>query len=308
MRRLLQICDGAAAHLLILFLTLAFCNRVHAQSDARDDCIVVDRSGTMVYDLHALKTYPHSGSYEVNDFETGYKFNLGICNALPEHNSNELLNAARWQRGDQSGSLGKANSSKLRLRENSRLIYEYKGGDVCPRHPQLNQSALILFICDVFMDADNYGGPELVSEGSHCAFVFEWRTPLACSQRRPFADQAHDNEESSSEPSQRSVIFVIVFVVGSVYILGGVLYNRVLNASSGLRGLEQLPNYKFWRGIFAFAKNSAYAVTDGVMHLVNAIRGRQRSVIRVDSAEHSFRNELFDSDDEEDALPMFRPR
>ncbi|KAJ2718535.1 hypothetical protein GGI07_005707 [Coemansia sp. Benny D115] len=117
-----------------------------------------------------------------------------------------------------------------------------------------------------------------------------------------------DPDTDQPVPSQSSVIFVFVFVVGSIYILGGFLYNRVWNSSSGLRGLEQLPNYRFWRSIFVFIQSAVAYVADGAVGLVYRILGRRRNAIRIDSAEHSFRNELFDSDeyDEEDALPIAR--
>ncbi|KAJ2880845.1 Cation-independent mannose-6-phosphate receptor CI-MPR [Coemansia aciculifera] len=140
--------------------------------------------------------------------------------------------------------------------------------------------------------------PEFVAEWEQCAFIFEWRTPLACVR----SDKSVGNEsngEDDSGPSHGSVAFVVVFVVGSVYMLGGFLYNRVFNLSSGLRGIEQLPNYKFWRGAFLGFKRAILLVADGVDRLADVVRGR-RGAIHIDAAEHNIRNEIFASNDDDD--------
>ncbi|KAJ2467058.1 hypothetical protein EV174_006450, partial [Coemansia sp. RSA 2320] len=129
-------------------------------------------------------------------------------------------------------------------------------------------------------------------------------------------DSSNDSQDGDTgkgkSASRGAVVFVVVFVVGSVYILGGFLYNRVFNLSSGLRGIEQLPNYRFWRGIYVFFRRAILLVADGVADLVDAARGR-RGAIRIDAAEHSIRNEIFasaagegDSDNEgdSDAMPF----
>ncbi|KAJ1849831.1 Cation-independent mannose-6-phosphate receptor CI-MPR [Coemansia sp. RSA 486] len=273
-----------------------------------EQCTAVDSTKTLFYDIRPLQhNIPHNDGYTIEWPETGYTFNLAICQPLPEHDNNQWHTAARWQRDGKHGILGKAGSSKLFVRGN-KLLLEYSDGDACPGNPQLNQSALISFICDQHMDKNDMGMPAFVSEWHQCAFMFEWRTPVACPQYYNGDDHVadrDDNDDGSDSPSHGSVAFVVVFVVGSIYILGGVLYNRVLNSTSGLRGLEQLPNYRFWRAIVVFFRDAALAAADGVVLLVNKLRGRRRNAIRIDEVEHSFRREIFDSDsDDEDALPI----
>ncbi|KAJ2746280.1 Cation-independent mannose-6-phosphate receptor CI-MPR [Coemansia sp. BCRC 34301] len=202
---------------------------------------------------------------------------------------------ARWQRGEHMGLLGTFDGT-LRVR-GTELLVEYSGGDMCPGAGLLNRSALVYFVCDAHVGG-GYGQPEFVAEWEQCAFLFEWRTPLACSRDKLVSEKS--NGESNDGPSRGAVAFVIVFVVGSVYVLGGFLYNRVFNLSSGLRGIEQLPNYRFWRGAYLL-------VVDGATCLTDSVRGR-RGPIHIDAAEHSIHNEIFASNDDDDeyndALPF----
>ncbi|KAJ2852986.1 Cation-independent mannose-6-phosphate receptor CI-MPR [Coemansia erecta] len=260
-------------------------------------------TGTLFYDLRALQLHaPHNGGYTVEWPETRYTFSLAICQPLPEHDNNQWHAAARWQHNGKHGLLGKAGKSALRLR-GTKLLLEYHDGDACPGYPQLNQSAVVSFICDPLMDKNKWGSPVFVSEWHQCAFMFEWQTPAAC----PLYRTGNGHVEDSDGPTHASVAFVAVFVLGSIYLLGGVLYNRVLNSSSGLRGLEQLPNYSFWHGIVVFFRDAGLAAADAAASLADRLRGRRRNAIRIDEVEHSFRREIFDSDNddfEEDALPI----
>ncbi|KAJ2683415.1 Cation-independent mannose-6-phosphate receptor CI-MPR, partial [Coemansia spiralis] len=190
------------------------------------------------------------------------------------------------------------------------LTLTYADGDACPQLPQRRQSAVISFVCDP--EVAGTGHPVFVAEWDQCAFMFEWRTPAACSSPI-LADGSSgldgDADESgggarAEEASHGAVAFVAIFVLGSVYILGGFLYNRVLNTSSRLRGIEQLPNYRLWSGLFRAIKRAGLATADGVSYIIDTISGR-RGVIRIDEAEHNIRSELFDmDDDEQDMLPI----
>ncbi|KAJ2645770.1 hypothetical protein GGH99_008177, partial [Coemansia sp. RSA 1285] len=121
----------------------------------------------------------------------------------------------------------------------------------------------------------------------------------------------NDTDDNMQSTSRGAMIFVAVFVFGSIYMLGGILYNRVMNMSSGLRGAEQLPNYRFWRAIYLFCKQIVVGVTNGTIQLVDLARGRRRGLIRIDSAELHMRSEIFDStneypDDDDDNGTSYR--
>ncbi|KAJ2320962.1 Cation-independent mannose-6-phosphate receptor CI-MPR [Coemansia sp. RSA 2704] len=277
------------------------------------DCVVSDDSGMLLYDLRPLEH--HGGGYIVDGYDTGYKFRLNICNVLPV--AREQAAAAQWSRGERNGTLGRL-GARPQLR-GDKLVLEYAGGDPCADLPHHNQSALISFVCDRNAN-DGQGRPVFVAEWAGCAFMFEWRTPAACSSTvRADEEQGRDtgkfdkdsdasgDTDQPTGASRGAVAFVAVFVLGSIYILGGFLYNRVLNTSSRLRGLEQLPNYRFWRGIYLVGKRVVTAVANGIFYIGDAVSGR-RGAIRIDAAEHNIRNELFHSDDEDQEILPIRQR
>ncbi|KAI8323989.1 mannose 6-phosphate receptor domain-containing protein [Martensiomyces pterosporus] len=283
---------------LVLLVSVLVVARTGTAASLTDSvCTLAAASGDKVYDLRPLQR--NDSSYEIDGYDTGYQFKLNVCGPLPELPDEDI--SAQWQRSGHHGSLGKANG-KPRLR-GERLLLEYLNGDECPDNSRLKQSALISFVCDRGM-SDN-GRPEFVAEWGHCAFMFEWRTQHACPVGK-LDEGAGDGGDGDKDggvfdgASRGAVIFVAIFVVGSLYILGGFLYNRVLNSSRGLRGLEQLPNYNLWHGIYLFFHRIFVSAAD-------AVTGR-RGALSVDSAEHNIRNELFDSDDDGDgdALPFTR--
>ncbi|KAJ2780792.1 Cation-independent mannose-6-phosphate receptor CI-MPR [Coemansia javaensis] len=260
----------------------------------------------MHYDLRPLAR--HGDGYSVEGHGDGYAFKLNVCRALPGPPG--AMAGAQWSAGGQAGSLGRL-STTPRLRS-GRLSLAYTDGDVCSEAPHLRKSAFVSFVCAP--DTADLGQPVLVAEWAKCGFVFEWRTPAACPRASAAEDAAYDDGGAPAEDASRgSVAFVAVFVLGSIYMLGGFLYNRVLNTSQGLRGIEQLPNYRLWRGIYLAARRVAAGAASGVLYLVDAASGR-RGAIRIDDAEHSIRAELFgpdddyydDDDDGPEVLPIAR--
>ncbi|KAJ2453484.1 Cation-independent mannose-6-phosphate receptor CI-MPR [Coemansia sp. RSA 2336] len=282
---------------LLLLLPLAQTTAIHGST-----CTVTDGAGVLLYDLRPLKL--QNSSYAVDGFDSGYRFELNICDTL----STETNAVGRWFRNDSSGTFGRLNGAGPQLR-GDKLLLEYTNGDTCSNAPQLNQTAIVSFVCDHGVNGN--GQPAFISDWAGCGFMFEWRTPLACSGavaagngqdvETDMGDEAGDSSDDVPEEgtSRGAVIFVVVFVVGSIYMLGGFLYNRVLNTSSRLRGLEQLPNYRLWRGIFLAGKFVVVSVYSGVVHVVDTVSGR-RGAIRIDDADYNMRNEIFHSDDEQD--------
>ncbi|KAJ1663709.1 Cation-independent mannose-6-phosphate receptor CI-MPR [Coemansia sp. RSA 1646] len=270
------------------------------------DCTIRNVSGQIEYDLRSLQL--KSGSYAVDGLESGYNFELNICLHLPGSNSTSI--AARWQTYEERGTLGLTND-RLRL-QGENVILEYTDGDICANIPQKRQSAQITFICD--NGVTGLGKPEFIGEWEQCAFMFLWRTSAACKVSIDDSNKASGDgiaaddgtEDDARGTSRGAVVFVAAFVFGSIYMLGGFLYNRVLNMSSGLRGIEQLPNYRFWRAIYLFGKRVVVSAVSGAMYVVDLVRGRPRGLIRIDSAELNMRSEIFDSanefpDDDDDA-------
>ena len=129
------------------------------------------------------------------------------------------------------------------------------------------------FICDKSISGN--GNPVYVTDVDRCSFWFEWRTPAACAQSSaPLPDKDDggnedgdssgdntggngdnkdgNNGESGGGTSVFDILFIIMFIFGAAYLLVGVLYNRVFYQS---RGMEQIPHYRLWYGIFGFIKD-----------------------------------------------------
>ncbi|KAJ2800574.1 Cation-independent mannose-6-phosphate receptor CI-MPR [Coemansia guatemalensis] len=295
--------NGQASRRMRLFMLFALFNSLTGcplAEASNTECVIKDSSGALQYDLRSLGQRGHH--YIVDGYDSGYTFELDICSPLTEPSAKST--ALLWQHAGQNGTLNML-ETRLRLR-GDKLVLESIGGDTCLELPHMSTSMLILFICDPNMEHN--GQPVFVSEWSGCVFMFEWQTPAAC-RYHISADEKLillNEADTDKEVSRGAVIFVVMFVVGSIYLLGGFLYNRVLNMSSGLRGMEQFPNYRLWHGIYLVCRRVVIATGAGILYLTDIIHGR-RGAIRIDDAEHSIRGELFDTDDEEqDMLPISR--
>lgn len=297
---------------LAVILLVVMAHRVIALA-ADSPCLVTDSLGKVLFDLRQLEH--KDGGYKVDGFGSGYNFTINMCQGLSAGDKEQQRPVAArwWKQGDETGSMGRI-SNKPQLRGGHKLLVEYTDGDVCPNNGKLRQSTLISFICTdqaTTHGNNGYGEPEFVTEWDHCAFIFEWKTPLACPRSNVNNNpegKGDDEDNGDAEPSRGSIIFIAVFVFGSLYILGGFLYNRVSSPGRGLRGIEQLPNYRFWLSICQFIKRSVLVVVDGLSSLTRAVTGRRRGAIRIDEAEYNIRHEIFDSADEDegDALPFVR--
>ncbi|KAJ2616238.1 Cation-independent mannose-6-phosphate receptor CI-MPR [Coemansia sp. RSA 1365] len=285
---------------LLLFVLLLYLVGTAIAAASDTECTIRDSSGAVQYDLRPLG---HRGRcYIVDGYDSGYTFEMNICGNLTE--SSAKSTTLLWKRAGQNGTLGRMDN-KLRQRGN-KLVLESISGDVCSETLHMKKLMLTSFICDPNME-DN-GQPEFVSEWAGCVFMFEWKTPAACGRHISIGESllSTNERDTSSEVSRGAVIFVAVFVVGSIYLLGGFLYNRVLNMSSGLRGMEQFPNYRLWHSIYLAGKRVISRAGAGVLYITDMIHGR-RGAIRIDDAEHSIRGELFGTDDDEqDMLPISR--
>ncbi|PIA16998.1 mannose 6-phosphate receptor domain-containing protein [Coemansia reversa NRRL 1564] len=283
---------------MLLFVFLSYLVSVALAAASDTDCIVRDSSGTIQYDLRPLGY--HGRHYIVDGHDSGYTFEMNICSNLaePSAKSTTLL----WKHAGQNGTLG-IMDNRLQQR-GDKLALESISGDVCSETSHIKRLMLVSFICEPNME-DN-GQPVFVSEWAGCVFMFEWKTPAACRRHISTGKSLIPANErnTASEVSRGAVIFVAVFVVGSIYLLGGFLYNRVLNMSSGLRGMEQFPNYRLWHSIYLGCKRVITRAGTGILYITDTIHGR-RGAIRIDDAEHNIRGELFGTDDDDqDMLPI----
>jgi len=136
------------------------------------NCVVTDPFTGMSLDMSPLKA---RGPYTITDGE--YKYSLGVCGAAVACGDDSTAGACQTKPLDSSfvpTNLGVA-TSELHF-EDSQLTLKYTGGKAC--HGQsFKRTTIILFICD---KRAGYGVPEFDEELDNCAYVFRWRTELAC--------------------------------------------------------------------------------------------------------------------------------
>ncbi|KAJ1674355.1 Cation-independent mannose-6-phosphate receptor CI-MPR, partial [Spiromyces aspiralis] len=264
--------------------------------------------------------------YAVDGYDSGYKFKLNVCHSLVTSGLEYSVKSsgAAWSRGGDLGSLGKP-SEKPFVRGN-KLLLEYHGGSQCPDNSQAKQSTVISFICDASVPGN--GKPVYVADAERCAFWFEWRTPVACplssppkSDGRGDSDGPSDNggakDGDKGEKGNRSnngdgtswlgVLFIMLFIVGAVYLMAGVFYNRMFHQS---RGLEQIPHYRLWSGMFGFIRDMAlilwYPIAETVGSCISKLRGHRGfnySSMRDGQADFQQYAIEFESDDDEHGGP-----
>ena len=145
----------------------------------KKSCNVTDPATGYTFNLDPLKTH-NNNIYKVNGGDTNYT--LTICDVLPDskspcvNESHYKISVCQTDSAHHSHSSGNYSSMELVYIENT-LSLTYKGGDSCSVGSRITE---IDFICDRFAIDNYFGEPSFVSESSHCHYLFEWPTALAC--------------------------------------------------------------------------------------------------------------------------------
>ncbi|XP_076451941.1 cation-dependent mannose-6-phosphate receptor-like [Babylonia areolata] len=118
------------------------------------------------------------------------------------------------------------------------IYLEYTNGDSygSANHCQkAERKAVILFTCDPH--ASDSTEMRMLEEQTDvktgCYYLFEMGRPEVC-----------ENAPSGSFLSIGSIILIVFFCVAAVYLVAGALYQRFV---LGAKGIEQIPNYEFWK-------------------------------------------------------------
>ncbi|KAJ1915872.1 Cation-independent mannose-6-phosphate receptor CI-MPR [Mycoemilia scoparia] len=252
------------------FLLAASSSSSHQFANAEPQCTVHDADNNRYFDLRPLiKTTGEN--YKAKGFDSGLNFDINVCHTLVTGDEEFKQYGASWSGGGESGALGRP-STKPFVRGDS-LLLEYHEGSPCPDNPGSKQSAVISFICD--KNVQGNGAPAYVANADRCSYWFEWRTQVACPQSQapkdgdpkhdnpsdgnnndnPAKDKDGKNNDGGSKDSSTGffgVLFIITFIVGTIYFMAGILYNRIFHQS---RGLEQIPHHRFWVSVFGFIKD-----------------------------------------------------
>jgi len=113
------------------------------------------------------------------------------------------------------------------------------------------------FQCD---EKAGLGSPEFEVETPSKFYNFKWASQYACPTNRP----------AGPSISGGFIFLLIVLFCMIAYIVGGIIFNKVKRQA---HGLELIPNFEFWTSLPGLVK-------DGVMFIVNSVRGRGYSPIK----------------------------
>ncbi|KAJ9088731.1 Cation-independent mannose-6-phosphate receptor CI-MPR [Entomophthora muscae] len=269
----------------ILFLLLA-CARADEPPKATY-CSVHNTTTNDFYDLSSLIKKSGSENYKIFSIETQPKkqnrtFQLNVCEPLatPPKGITVGSTVAVSLLGSDGNeiSLGK-NSSTPILREGS-LVLTYSEGAACKSDPKRKRSTKIIFTC---IDSLISKLPTFAGDFDDCEYVFEWKTPAAC----PI---------SETNLSAGTIIFRFFCIAVFFYLLIGILYKRFVRNA---QGLEQIPNFDFWFGIYDFIKDMTLIIAVKVWDTLSSCRSRPSQYSSVPRGDM---NSLTIDDDDDDDL------
>ncbi|CAG8531635.1 9850_t:CDS:2 [Diversispora eburnea] len=222
---------GVLILMIIINATIIF-----AEDSSSNDCSVTNTTSKKRFDLSPLKKA--SGSdWVLKSHE--YTFYINVCDKiLHEVNGVDTEEIGVWGKKDGHDSgLKLGNFNKNPHLNDDDVYLEYVGGK-CGTD-SIKYTSVIYFKCD--QTVEGQGEPRLIYNYEDCAFVFEWKTPVAC-----------PTSVNGGAMSSWGVFFTIFAIALIVYFLGGIAYNRMVHRASGF---YQIPNWEFWCNLWDFTKD-----------------------------------------------------
>jgi hypothetical protein len=141
-----------------------------------------------------------------------------------------------------------------RVKTGSGVVMTVRNGDVCGGQPR---TMIINFICDHKV---KHPTSINIDESPACTFNIELRAADAC----PLGS----SDDSTSSLFGGGAIFVIVVVViVTVYLVGGLSWNRFRNDN---HGLEMIPHRDFWTNILSLIVTGCRFSLSKVCHTSNS--------------------------------------
>lgn len=179
-----------------------------------------------------------------DDRRNGYKYTVGICTtALPRKEAEgDLKSAGAIQVHKEQGDLkpddhdthviGSFERAEIMSGYNW-LMLEYEGGETFHTHcTNEEKRTMVMIMCK---PGETTGRLRWVEENSNktgdCYYLFELDHEAACMPQ-------------PTGLSTGSVICIIMASFVVIYLVGGVVYMRLIRKA---KGLNQIPNYEFWR-------------------------------------------------------------
>lgn len=159
-------------------------------------------------------------------------------------------------------------------------MIKYTGGEKYRSHcQQVARKAVVIVTCDPGVKPGTIRVIEeyrnsTKTQDLECYYLFELNHDAACTVK-------------PKQLSPGSIMLIILLVVGSVYLMLGFLYQRYM---AGAKGLEQIPNYDFW-------KDCGSLQADGCNFMCRCSEARPTRYKTMDDA-------LADDDRDDTLLPM----
>jgi len=203
-------------------------------------------SNGKTYDLSMLRNpgqdyYIPKNTYPKQEWDIWINVCRTLVNPLC---GGDTIACQEWDSSNPQGhaKMGSA-SSQLYQDATNGLTLQYVNGDD-------NRQTEIDFICDT---GAGLGKPEYSQENPQHHYTFAWKSSYAC----PVSP-------GGGGLSPGSILLIILLVLVVVYLVAGILFNKFRRQ---MNGIELIPNVTFWTSIPGLVK-------DGVMFIVNKVRGR----------------------------------
>lgn len=230
-------CDVCNSLNLFYFIAVT-CSYVLHTTSGTEDCALINKKSVLETNLlerlKDLKGETMSLEEKVNG-KLQNVFEVGICTSA--NKSTPLAGAIQHDKvSNQTYRLGSINATTL-MGGNDWVLITYKNGDsynvTCGNGPR---EVHIMITCNL---SAHHGALELAEgrkdNGFECSYLFLVGSSVVCPTQKM---------EEKHGLSGGSVFCILFFTVVGCYLVLGVLYKRVV---VGAKGLEQIPNYSFWK-------------------------------------------------------------
>lgn len=206
------------------------------------DCTLVGggeaKQAKLLKKIDAIKGKNFTATDEKNTF----KYTVGICTGVMAGDDNVGVAAIQEEPkspgpGSKVHILGLYNQTQV-MGGNNWLYLKYKDGENYTSHcDKVKRQAHLMIVCDpeggethlrIIEEHNN------ISHSDTCYYLFELSTPIVCVVP-PVPQEAL---------SGGSIFCIIFFTILGIYLIIGFLYQRIV---VGAKGLEQIPNYNFWK-------------------------------------------------------------
>lgn len=234
--------------------------------------------GSDPYDVNTrIQKFASEKAYYAEDDE--YQYKITICQINPLEPTAVQQLGKKWKSGKLWLTVGRYEGAQV-TGGTDWLMIKYTGGEKYRSHcQQVARKAVVIVTCDPGVKPGTIRVIEeyrnsTKTQDLECYYLFELNHDAACTVK-------------PKQLSPGSIMLIILLVVGSVYLMLGFLYQRYM---AGAKGLEQIPNYDFW-------KDCGSLQADGCNFMCRCSEARPTRYKTMDDA-------LADDDRDDTLLPM----